>query len=260
MIDPAPLDLDLQCALVAFLLPWADDELILGHRDSEWTGFAPMLEEDLAFSSIAQDEIGHAALIYGLLATLTGDSPDLLALDRPVNGYLHAALVEQPNGDWAHTIARHYLYDLADAVRVEALCGSSYAPLAGIARKMSREEQYHRMHGETWWDRLASGTAESRERLVAAVREVAPLTLDLLGPTQGSNDLRTEGLLPESWEERIAAWREQTRPILFGLDPALPSLIERAAAPREARPPSRSFIELHAEMTMVSASGLGTRW
>ena len=83
MTDPAPLDLDLQCALVAYLLPWADDELILGHRDSEWTGFAPMLEEDLAFSSIAQDEIGHAALIYGLIGAFTGDSPDLLALDRP---------------------------------------------------------------------------------------------------------------------------------------------------------------------------------
>jgi ring-1,2-phenylacetyl-CoA epoxidase subunit PaaC len=260
MTDPAPLDLDLQCALVAYLLPWADDELILGHRDSEWTGFAPMLEEDLAFSSIAKDEIGHAALIYGLLATFTGDSPDFLALERPVNGYLHAALVERPNGDWAHTIARHYLYDLADAVRVEALCGSSYAPLAGIARKMSREEQYHRMHGETWWDRLANGTAESRERLVAAVREVAPLTLDVLGPTQGSNDLHAAGLLPGSLENRIAAWREQARPILAGLDPTLVSLIEPISVSREARPPSRTFLDLHDEMTMVSTSGLGTRW
>src|SRR5437588_5656396 len=107
--DSPPLDAAIRAALVAYLLAWADDELILGHRDSEWTGFAPQVEEDVAFSSIAQDEIGHAVLYYGLLAGLTGQSADQLALFRPVDAYRHAELVERPNGDWADTIARHYL-------------------------------------------------------------------------------------------------------------------------------------------------------
>ncbi|MGH2347600.1 MAG: 1,2-phenylacetyl-CoA epoxidase subunit PaaC [Chloroflexota bacterium] len=260
MTDTAALDLDLQCALVAYLLPWADDELILGHRDSEWTGFAPMLEEDLAFSSIAQDEIGHAALIYGLIGAFTGDSPDLLALDRPANGYLHTALVERPNGDWAHTIARHYLYDLADAVRLEALSTSNYAPLAGIARKMAREEHYHRMHGELWWDRLANGTSESRERLIAAVGEVLPLTLDILAPIKGSELLLSEGILPQAMEEQRARWREQVRPLPAALDYTLPTLLDGTLTMRAERPPSPTFLDLHAELTMVSGSGMGLRW
>jgi ring-1,2-phenylacetyl-CoA epoxidase subunit PaaC len=260
MTDPATLDLDLQCALVAYLLPWADDELILGHRDSEWTGFAPMLEEDLAFSSIAQDEIGHAALIYGLIGAFTGDSPDLLALDRPADGYLHTALVERPNGDWAHTIARHYLYDLADAVRLEVLSESSHAPLAGIACKMAREEHYHRMHGELWWDRLAAGTVESHEKLIGAVREVAPLVLGVLRPTEGAVRMAEAGVLPRSAEEQLSSWREQVRPLLAALDQSLPSLIDAAPTAPAGPVPSTTFLALHAEMTMVSASGAGLRW
>ncbi|HWE63254.1 MAG TPA: 1,2-phenylacetyl-CoA epoxidase subunit PaaC, partial [Chloroflexota bacterium] len=176
--DPAVCD-----ALVAALLGWADDELMLGHRDSEWTGFAPLIEEDVAFSSIAQDELGHAALLYGLVAELTGDDIDRLALRRAAPDYRHAALLERPNGDWAYSIARHYLYDLADTCRVEACCRSAYAPLAAIAGKMIREEHYHRLHGETWWERLRDGTPESRDRLIAAARAVAPLVVDLFGET-----------------------------------------------------------------------------
>ena len=119
--DTSTLDARSHDALVAYLLAWADDELMLGHRDSEWTGVAPQLEEDVAFSSIAQDEIGHAALVYGLVAGLTGDDADRLALRRPVEEYRHAALLEQLNGDWAFTIARHLFYDLADARRTGAL-------------------------------------------------------------------------------------------------------------------------------------------
>src|SRR5690349_14871064 len=159
-------------ALVAYLLAWADDELVLGHRDSEWTGFAPQIEEDVAFSSIAQDELGHAAVLFDLVAGLDGDDRDRLALRRPAAEYRHAALVEQPNGDWADTIVRHYLYDLADSYRIDSLSDSSYAPLAAVARKMQREEHYHLLHDEAWWTRLRDGSAESRARLVAAARRL----------------------------------------------------------------------------------------
>src|SRR5204863_493549 len=99
---------------LALLLALADDELVLGHRHAEWTGWAPHIEEDLAFSSIAQDEMAHARLLYELAGGLTGRDVDALALGRSANEYRNAVLCERPNGDWGFTIARQYLYDTAD--------------------------------------------------------------------------------------------------------------------------------------------------
>src|SRR5438093_471202 len=95
---------------LGLLLALADDELIMGHRHSQWTGWAPHIEEDLAFSSIAQDEMAHARLLYGLAGPLTGRDPDALALGRDPDAYVNAWLCELPNGDWGYTIARQYLY------------------------------------------------------------------------------------------------------------------------------------------------------
>src|SRR6185503_7291071 len=98
------------------LFAMADDELIIGHRHSEWTGWAPHLEEDIAFSSIAQDEMAHARLLYGLLSGTWPDAgdEDRLALGREPSGYRNARLCERPNADWGYTVARQYLYDRAD--------------------------------------------------------------------------------------------------------------------------------------------------
>ena len=255
-----PLDAETRAALASYLLAWADDELVLGHRDSEWTGFAPQIEEDVAFSSIAQDELGHAALIYDLVVALSGDDRDRLALRRPAMEYGHAALVERPNGDWAYTIARHYLYDLADTCRIDVLCDSTYAPLANAARKMAREEQYHLMHGEAWWQRLRDGGAESHTRLIAALREVAPLAVDLFGETSREHDLVAHGILPCPSGGLLEEWRLRVGPLLAELDAALAALLDTAPAPRQAHAVSDDFAALHAEMTMVSASGLGERW
>ena len=133
----------------------ADDEFVIGFSDSEWTGIAPHLEEDIAMSSLAQDELGHAAALYGLLAELTGTDPDALAYDREPADYRHARLLDHGRGDWAMTIARRYLYETADAVRLEALVGGSWAPLADLVGKLVREERYHTMHVRAWLDRLA---------------------------------------------------------------------------------------------------------
>ena len=104
------------------VLAFADDELVLGWRDSEWTGIAPFLEEDVAFSSIAQGEIGHARALYELAAGELGTDADALAFDRPPDEYRCAPLVElRLVHDWAKTVARHWLYETADAVRVAAL-------------------------------------------------------------------------------------------------------------------------------------------
>ncbi len=157
------------------LLSIADDELILGWRDSEWTGIAPTLEEDVAFSSIAQNEIGHARALYELAAQELGTDSDALAFDRDPGEYRCAPLVELHLLDWAHTIARRYLYEEADRVRINALMHSDDAELAGLAAKIDREETYHRMHAELWAARLA---AEPRFR--SAVEELWPFALGVL--------------------------------------------------------------------------------
>ena len=136
------------------LLAIADDELILGWRNSEWTGIAPFLEEDVAFSSIAQNEIGHARALYELAAVELGTTADELAFDRAPDEYRSAPLVELRRLEWARTIARHWLYELADEIRLAALKASDDAEIAGLAAKMDREEAYHRMHADMWVERL----------------------------------------------------------------------------------------------------------
>ncbi len=165
------------------LLELADDELILGWRDSEWTGIAPFLEEDVAFSSIAQNEIGHARALYELAARELGTTADELAFDRPPAEYRSAPLVElRFVPDWAPTIARHVLYEAADEVRIAALKESDDAEVAGLAAKIDREEAYHRIHAEMWADRLAG-----EPRFEAALDELWPYALGVV-----SADLRPQ--------------------------------------------------------------------
>src|ERR1041385_343029 len=114
------------------LVELADDELILGWRNSEWTGIAPLLEEDVAFSSIAQNEIGHARALYELVARERGLTADELAFDRAPGEYRCAQLVELRLLDWEKTIARHVLYEAADAERLEGLKSSGDAEIAGL--------------------------------------------------------------------------------------------------------------------------------
>jgi ring-1,2-phenylacetyl-CoA epoxidase subunit PaaC len=156
------------------LLEIADDELVLGWRDSEWTGIAPVLEEDVAFSSIAQNEIGHARAIYQLLA----DDADALAFDRAPDEYRCSPLVElRFVPDWARTIARRVLYEAADELRIERLKTSPDEAVAGLAAKIDREEAYHRMHAQMWRERLAD-----EPRFLAALDELFPYTLAMSEP------------------------------------------------------------------------------
>jgi ring-1,2-phenylacetyl-CoA epoxidase subunit PaaC len=178
------------------LLEIADDELILGWRDSEWTGIAPLLEEDVAFSSIAQNEIGHARALYELLARERGITADELAFDRAPDEYRCSRLVELRLLDWEKTIARNYLYEEADAKRLEELMQSDNPEIAGLAAKIDREEAYHRMHVRMWFDRL-----RDEPRFTAAVEELRPL-LDV-----GREDHTPE--LAELWDEMTMVRRSQ---------------------------------------------------
>src|SRR5437763_8068775 len=161
------------------ILEIADDELILGWRNSEWTGIAPMLEEDVAFSSIAQNEIGHARALYELAARALGTPADALALDRRPEEYRCAPFVELRRLEWARTIARHWLYETADQIRLESLKTSSDPEIAGLAAKIDREEVYHRLHAEMWLDRLLSNP-EGSAKLQEAVEELWPYALGVL--------------------------------------------------------------------------------
>jgi ring-1,2-phenylacetyl-CoA epoxidase subunit PaaC len=152
------------------LLELADDELILGWRNSEWTGIAPLLEEDVAFSSIAQNEIGHARALYELAARDLGTTADELAFDRAPGEYRCSRLVElRLVPDWAATIARQVLYEEADEQRLAGLKASDDAEVAGLAAKIDREEAYHRMHAQMWRERL-----DSEPRFQAALDDLRP--------------------------------------------------------------------------------------
>src|SRR5919202_1749112 len=152
------------------LLEIADDELILGWRNSEWTGIAPLLEEDVAFSSIAQNEIGHARALYELAAQELGTTADELAFDRVPSEYRCSRLVElRLVPDWAATIARQVLYEEADERRLAGLKEADDPELAGLAAKIDREEVYHRMHAQMWRERLAG-----EPRFEAALEELRP--------------------------------------------------------------------------------------
>jgi ring-1,2-phenylacetyl-CoA epoxidase subunit PaaC len=216
-------------ARVDLLLEMADDELVLGWRNSEWTGIAPHLEEDVAFSSIAQNEIGHARALYELAARELGTTADELAFDRQPDDYRCAPLVQLRRLEWARTIARHWLYETADEVRLAGLKQSPDAEIAGIAAKIDREEVYHRMHAQMWIDRLLSSD-EGRARLNEAVDELWPYALGVL-----DDELRPE--LRARAEARLGRALPDVAPITRGHEePELRELWEEMTMVRRSAP------------------------
>ena len=218
-IDPAT-----EAALDELMLSMADDEFVIGFSDSEWTGIAPILEEDIAMSSLAQDELGHARALYELLADLRGDgqTADAIAYDREPGDYRHARLLDHGRGDWAMTIARRYFYDTADGTRLEGLATSSFAPLRELVDKIRREERYHVMHATTWLERLARHPGEPRDRLIASLEELAPDAATVFTPLDGEALLVETGLIAESMAALEARWRATITPLFVGLDLPMP--------------------------------------
>ncbi|WIV66988.1 1,2-phenylacetyl-CoA epoxidase subunit PaaC [Natrialbaceae archaeon AArc-T1-2] len=186
--SPADLDDDQADALEALLLSLADDEYVLAERYTEWQVRAPTLESDLAFANNAQDELGHARLWYDVLEDLGHEEHELI-YEREPDAWRHSTLVEQPfaEGDWADAILRHYLYDVAEQLRLEALEDSSYAKIADRVGKIQNEEEYHREHAESWMERLADGE-EGHERLQEAVNRLFPHALTLFEPCAPLSD------------------------------------------------------------------------
>ena len=247
-------------AIQDYLLGLADDELILGHRDSEWCGRAPILEEDIAFANIALDEIGHADLWYGLLAELSGEDPDTypdrLVYFREPMDYRNIQMVELPIGDWAFTILRQYLFDACEQVRLEALAHSQYTPLANIASKIVKEEFYHCRHTSVWVRRLGLGSAESHLRMQNALDDIWPYTAQMTQPMAGEDSLVQAGIVPDS-SQLQSIWQAKVIPFLQECSLALPDLPGMALQREEHTPYLRVLIE---EMQSVARSEANAVW
>ena len=219
---------NLKVPFVDLLLSIADDKLLLGHCNTEWTGLAPILEEDIAFSSLSQDEIAHAQALYELAAELDGQSSDALAFGRTASEYRSATIVEVPDDfDWAFAMCRRFFCDHYDALRLQRMAGSSYKPLADLAARLAAEEQVHVDHADTWMKRLASGGDESKQRLQSAIERLGPVASMLAEPFEGQDALESAGIYPALEATMFDAWSA-----------ALHTVTDAAGLTLELHPPS----------------------
>ena len=199
-------------AIKDLLYKMADDALIIGHRNSEWTGIGPMLEEDLAFSSMAQDKVGHAQALYQILHEVLGErEPDVLAFQREEKEYKCCQLLELPIGEYDFSLIRHFLFDHAEALRYEMLTASSFQPLAQLARKVKGEIKYHVMHADTFLKQLAKGTDESHARMQSSLNYAMPYALGIFEKSPYEEALISGGVfggeekLQQLWLEKVTA-------------------------------------------------------
>jgi ring-1,2-phenylacetyl-CoA epoxidase subunit PaaC len=217
--------MDKDQALKNFLYRVADDHLILGHRNSEWTGLGPLLEEDIAFSNMAQDKLGQALALYEILQTLGEKNPDTVAFTRKENEYKCCQYVEYPIGEYDFSLIRHFLFDHAAYLRFEMLSQSTCAPLAQMAKKVKGEIKYHVMHANIWIEKLGNGNEESHARLQNMINENFNLALGIFETGDDEQLIidekifAGENILKEQWLESMA-------PVLAKSNLALPPVNE----------------------------------
>jgi len=203
-------------ALKELLYKIADDLLILGHRNSEWTGFGPLLEEDIAFSSMAQDKVGQSHALYSILHTLGEREPDSVAFTRHASQFHNCVLVELPNGEYDFSLIRHFLYDTAEVIRFEMLSSSSFQQVADLSKKIRAELRYHTLHANTWMKQLGSATEESISRLQKSLDYAMPFALGMFEESPFEKDLIATGIfggeqaLKEKWMKKVEEIINQT--------------------------------------------------
>ncbi|MEY4905656.1 MAG: hypothetical protein RLZZ292_3471 [Bacteroidota bacterium] len=182
-----------------YLLQLADNALILGHRLSEWCGHGPILEQDMAMSNIALDLVGQARNLYQYAAELEGQGRDEddLAYLRDVYDFRNVLLVEQPNGDFAMTVARQFLYSTFNFYYQQALTQSADERLAAIAAKALKEATYHLRWSSEWVIRLGDGTEESHRRMNTAFDALWAFRGEFFMPTSDEKALATQGIAPD---------------------------------------------------------------
>jgi ring-1,2-phenylacetyl-CoA epoxidase subunit PaaC len=216
-------------AVKELLYKMADDQLILGHRNSEWTGLGPVLEEDIAFSSMAQDKIGQAHALYQLLHELGEGEPDTVAFMRNAEQFHCCHLVEIPIGEYDFSLMRHFLFDKAEQLRFEMLSNSSFEPLAQLARKFRGEIKYHVMHADTWVKLLGAGNEESHGRMQEALNQAFPLALGMFEAGPDETSLQEAGIFGGEAALRMA-WMEAIKPVLHAAHLAIPANLDDDSA------------------------------
>lgn len=204
-------------ALFKYLLYLADNSLVLGHRNSEWCGHGPVLEQDIALTNISLDLIGQARYFYQYAAELKGDgaTEDTLAYLRDVRDYRNCLLVELPNGDWGQTVLRQFLFCTYQYYLFQQLQQSKDAQLAAIAEKSIKEATYHLRWSSEWVIRLGDGTDESSKRMQHAVGEIWNYTGELLIPAAYEKEAELQGfgadlsLVKDQWDQKVTAIMEE---------------------------------------------------
>lgn len=207
--DYAP---ELKQLVLVYTLQLADTSFILGHRLSEWCGHGPVLEQDMALSNIALDLIGETRSLYQYAAALEGKgrTEDDLAYLRYAVEYKNPLLVEQPNGDFADTIMRQFIYDSFHFFFLKELQNSTDHRLAAIAEKSLKESSYHIKWSSEWVIRLGDGTEESRQRIEKAIDNLWPYSGELFMMTATEKALLEHGVIPDysqikkDWDAHVA--------------------------------------------------------
>lgn len=193
--------------LVGLLWSVADDKLMLAQRNADWTGRAPVLEEDIAFSALAQDDLAHASALYELVAKLTHVDANRIAFGREPREYLCAHIVElDDDDDWALAIVRQFFCAHFEILRLERLARSSYEPLRALAVRLAAEERLSLEHADSWVIQLGRGGPESKNRMQAALERLAPLTPGLFEPTAGVERLEDAGVYPRRDPDMFESW------------------------------------------------------
>ncbi len=248
--------LDLTPAAYSYLLTFADDEHMIGSRHATWIGLGPFLEEDLAFCSIAQDELGHALAMYEML--MPSDQVDRFALLRSPADYRSCALAELACDTWDLALVRHWLYDMAELFRWDALTESSITPLAELAVQAEREESFHRSHAEMYMSRVVKDD-EGRSRINAALAQIAPHMVSVFAPPELEHDALSEGVASTSNADQARRWLAEfeSQATQFGLTPSAVSL---DVSPNSRRTRSEGFHEFHASLGEVISLDVDANW
>src|SRR5258705_2503461 len=192
--------------IINYTLHLADNALILGHRNSEWCGHGPVLEQDIAITNISLDLIGQARNFYQYAALLKADgsTEDSLAYLRDVHEFKNCLLVELPKGDWATTILRQFLFSNYQYILYQQLQNNNDAQLAAIAAKSLKEVIYHLRWSSEWVIRLGDGTEESRQRIVNAIDALWPYTGELFQPADYEKAAGVDvSSLEQAWTKKV---------------------------------------------------------
>ena len=253
----------LSAAAHEYLLAFADDEHCVGARHTAWIGLGPFLEEDLAFCSIAQDELGHAIALYEIILDGSTVGLDDFALRRDPADYRSCWLAEAECSDWDDSLVRHWLYDRAEALRWQTLESCADDRLVALAARAQREESFHLDHAEQLMSRLAGSDAAGQ--LIEATERLLPLARALWTPVDSEAAAIDEGFIERSSNELSVDWDEQIRHDLsrWGLDVAIPSAEQAepgAARQLGRRQRSDAFAQLHADIGRVIAEDPAATW